>query len=83
MTIEEIKEMLNPATSLDQSVIKLRSGRRELRATLCGVELNTQSKKAELVYELPEVKRAPRATTASDTPRATRANDAARSGAKK
>lgn len=62
MTIEEIKGMLSSQAELDSEFINVKQGKKVVRAKLSGVTLNTDSKKAELTYTLPEVERAPRAT---------------------
>lgn len=60
MTIEEIKGMLSEKTQLDSQFINVRQGKKVVRAELSGVTLNTETKKAELTYSLPEPERRPR-----------------------
>lgn len=62
MTLEEIREMLNPNTALDTEHVNVLQGKKVSRATLSGVTLNTTTRKAELSYTLPEVTRALRQT---------------------
>lgn len=60
MTIEEIKQMLTDKTELDSEFINVKQGKKVVRAKLSGVTLNTDTRKGELTYTLPEVERTPR-----------------------